>query len=348
MTAPATVADAVDRFDAAVGQADRDAAVAVVTGLLADGLDPVTVMLQVIAPVQRRVGERWQRGEWAVAQEHAATSVSAAALEAVAGAAAATPADRGHAVVACAEGEWHALPATIIATGLRAAGWKVTPLGASTPVARLARYLQDLGPSVTAVSCSVAAGLPNARDFVRASTTAGIPVLAGGAAFGPDDRRATAIGATAWAPDVRTAVDAVAALPLVVPAAEPLPAERTGEETALRAARRPLTDAVLLRCRSGLTLPPEPEEFRDGQDHESVLSGAVQQVYHALVGALLTQDGRLLEETADWVGHLLDPDEFGPALVAELGRAMSTELTPFPLSAVLWHGHWPTATAAAT
>ena len=94
-------------------------------------------------------------------------------------------------MIACAEREWHAVPAMIVAGALRAEGWQITLLGASTPTARLSRYLQDLGPDVTAVSCSVAAGLPNARGFIEASTTAGIPVLAGGAAFGPDDRRAS-------------------------------------------------------------------------------------------------------------------------------------------------------------
>ena len=52
---------------------------------------------------------------------------------------------RGRIVIACAEHEWHALPAMLVSAALRSRGWHVTLLGASTPTARLNRYLQDLG-----------------------------------------------------------------------------------------------------------------------------------------------------------------------------------------------------------
>jgi hypothetical protein len=75
---------------------------------LRDGLGPVELIEDAIAPSQRLVGERWERGDWAVAQQHAATGLATAAVCALD--AAMPAADRGLVVLACAEREWHALP----------------------------------------------------------------------------------------------------------------------------------------------------------------------------------------------------------------------------------------------
>ncbi len=328
---------AVEQFDAAVSRARRDTAIDVVEALLDDGVEPVTVMTDVIAAVQRSVGSRWQGAEWSVAQEHAATAVSVAALEAVARRASRGAPHRGHVVIACAEHEWHAVPATIVAAGLRADGWEVTLLGASTPTARLSRYLRDVGPDVTAISCSVPAGLPTSRAFIEASTAAGIPVLAGGAAFGADSRRADALGATAWAPDVRAAVQVVSGLPMVVPSAAPLPQEVTAEQAALRNAGHALVDAVAFRWHNSQVSPAPAADDDEGD----LLHETVEQVFAAVVGAVLTGDGRLVAETAEWVDAVLGVRGMPATAVRDLGRSMAAELEDFPLALALWQRHWP-------
>jgi methanogenic corrinoid protein MtbC1 len=52
-------------------------------------------------------------------------------------------------VVTCAEGEWHSLPARMVAEVLRLHGWQVTFLGASTPADHLRRLLTEVGIVVT-------------------------------------------------------------------------------------------------------------------------------------------------------------------------------------------------------
>jgi len=236
-------------------------------------------------------------------------------------------------VIACAEREWHAVPAMIVAGALRAEGWQITLLGASTPTARLSRYLQDLGPDVTAVSCSVAAGLPNARGFIEASTTAGIPVLAGGAAFGPDDRRARALGATAWAHDARGATEAIAGLPTVVEAVPALPAEVTREVAALRTAHRDLVlDAATHAAAAG------------ADDPDRSLRDALDQAMHAVTGAVLTSDERLLTETSGWTSDVLRARGHRDA-DAIVHSALAHALRDYPLAAGLVRRHWPGATS---
>ena len=194
-------ADPLQIYDAALSRGDTAAVTELVADMLASGSEPVSVLTDVVAAAQREVGKRWQRGEWSVAEEHAATAMAISATKVVAEHVRRTPVTRGSVIVACAEREWHALPAMIIDCALRSDGWDTTLLGASTSPMRLNQYLQDLGPEAVAVSCSVLGSLPTCRRFIEASTASGVPILVGGPAFGPDDVRARALGATAWARD---------------------------------------------------------------------------------------------------------------------------------------------------
>lgn len=326
------LAEDVERLDASIARGDVDAALAQVDGLLDEGLDPLDVV-DVIAAVQRRVGRRWQDAEWSVAQEHAATAVATSALESVRRVSRSVVPDRGRIVIACAEHEWHALPAMLVSAALRSRGWQVTLLGASTPTVRLNRYLQDLGPDVTAVSCSVASGLPHSRAFIEASTTAGIPVLAGGAAFGPDARRASALGATAWAPDARTAVEVVETLPLVVRAAVPLPAEVTVEHGALVSDHRAMVTGVVEAW--------GPYTAAEVEDQE-LLRDIVDQALHAVGGALLTGDERLVAETSAWVHAVLAARGHPQATAGELGSLLRGALRDYPVAGRVVTQHWTT------
>jgi methanogenic corrinoid protein MtbC1 len=326
----------VERFDLAVAGGDVDGALTLVDDLLAEAVDPLDV-IDVIAAVQRRVGQRWQDAEWSVAQEHAATAVATSALESLRRTTRGVPPDRGRVVVACAEHEWHALPAMLVSAALRSRGWHVTLLGASTPTSRLNRYLQDLGPDVTAVSCSVASGLPPSRAFIEASTTAGIPVLAGGAAFGPDARRAAALGATAWAPDARAAVAAVEDLPVVVRPAVPLPPEATVEHSSLQNHHRSIVSTVAQAWTPYRTASTEDQEL---------LRDTVDQTLHAVAGTVLTGDERLLHESATWVGAVLTARGSGAAS-AELRDLLARELRDYPLASRLLREHWTPASPSA-
>jgi methanogenic corrinoid protein MtbC1 len=311
-------------FERAITEGDAGAAITIVEDLLAAGTPPVRVLLEVISEAQHRIGERWQRGEWTVAQEHTATGVSTAAVEAIARQARVRPVTRGRIVLGCAEREWHALPAMVVGTVLREQGWHVTFLGAATPADRLSSYLRDIGPDATAVSCSVVGALPGTRAFIEASTGVGIPVVAGGAAFGTDDLRALALGATAWAPSLPEAVDIFDTLPVVVAPAAPLPAEPLAEQRALALAHRGVADAVRERW------PVDRAVSRD----------CVEQALWTLQGALLTGDGRLVADTATWVTDLLKARAVPGTPTADLGVALTAALSDHPLTVDLLRAHW--------
>ena len=109
-------------------------------------------------------------------------------------------------MVACAEGDWHSLPAQMFAEMLRAEGFAVAFLGASTPADHVAAFLSRQRPDALAVSCNLALFFGGVTRLADAAHRHDIPVLAGGRALGRDPRRAARLGADAWAAGIDGAV----------------------------------------------------------------------------------------------------------------------------------------------
>ncbi|MDH6229035.1 cobalamin-dependent protein [Streptomyces sp. MJP52] len=212
------IRELTDQLWNAVATADEYLATDVVLRALDDGVDPETVLLDVIAAVQGTVGEEWAANRISVAQEHAATAINERAVTALAlHPAARTTPHRGRITVACVDGEWHALPARLVAEVLKLRGWQVDYLGAQVPAHHLISHLHTTKADAVALSSSIATRLPTAHAAVTACQAIGLPVLVGGAAFGPNGRYAHLLGAQAWAPDARGAADRLAQGPLPRP-----------------------------------------------------------------------------------------------------------------------------------
>ena len=184
---PAALPAYLDRL----ADGDADGARRLVTALLREGVAPAALAEQVLAPAQREVGERWYREVWTVADEHAATAVTEHALAAV------PRSEQGpRVVVALPEGEWHALAGRLAAT---ASGVRARALGPGLPADQLLLHLDAERPDALALSCTLATNLLAAADSIAAAHLVGVPVIAGGRAFGSDPRRALHLGADAWA-----------------------------------------------------------------------------------------------------------------------------------------------------
>jgi len=88
---------------------------------------------EILVPLLRTVGERWQHRRLEVGDEHLVTEMVRSRLGHLL-------ADAGHGghgttVLACAPGEQHELGLMMLAIRLRRDGWRVVYLGANTPVA---------------------------------------------------------------------------------------------------------------------------------------------------------------------------------------------------------------------
>ena len=167
--------------------------------LVSEGNPLSQVIDEVLRPAQVDVGRRWQANEVTVADEHAASAITEAAL--MAGASASSPARAirpGVVVLAGAEGDWHTVPLRMVSAGLTEAGFECVFLGPSVPAAHLQAYLDRLRPVALAVSCSVAVNLDGVRSCADAAHAASVPLIVGGRALGVDNSRARTAGADAW------------------------------------------------------------------------------------------------------------------------------------------------------
>jgi methanogenic corrinoid protein MtbC1 len=201
-------AEWAERFFRTVEEADETEALDLVDRALEAGIPPERVLLEIIAPAQARVGVEWAEGRLSVAHEHAASAVSDRAVAALSlHPAARVRPHRGRITTTCVDGEWHALPARLVAEVLKLRGWRVDFLGAHVPTPHLITHMHATGPDVVALSCSLPVRLPAAHAAVTACHAAGVPVLAGGAGFGPDGRYARLLGADAWAATGMEAAD---------------------------------------------------------------------------------------------------------------------------------------------
>ena len=129
---------ALEAFDDASAHAALDRLVA--------SLSVETFLRDVVLPLLHEIGEEWERGELTVAQEHFASNLVRARLMAL---------GRGwgrgtgrHALLAAPSAEQHDLGLVVLALLLRDRGWRVTFLGADTPVDTIADTSRRVVPEV--------------------------------------------------------------------------------------------------------------------------------------------------------------------------------------------------------
>ncbi|MGP3937092.1 cobalamin B12-binding domain-containing protein [Nonomuraea sp. KM88] len=185
----AGIGNHVDTLWAAAMAGDQYAAIDAATAAIDAGVPVETLLMDVVAAVQARVGHEWAANRITVAQEHTATAVNERVLDALAHHPAMRQSrapGRGRVAVACIDGEWHAFPARLLSEVLRVNGWHVDYLGAQIAtrhlVAHLHRTNPDAAAQVVASAVDVLAGLltgfpralatlARARDVLRPAVT---------------------------------------------------------------------------------------------------------------------------------------------------------------------------------
>jgi DNA-binding transcriptional MerR regulator len=140
--ARAALADALDAFDEPRAQAILDELLALAT--------LGAFLSEVVMPYLHDVGDRWQRGDLSIAQEHFASNVLRGRLLGLA---------RGwgrgagpRALLGCPEGERHDLGLIAFGLALRERGWRIDYLGPDTPAESLAEAARRTDPAVIVLS----------------------------------------------------------------------------------------------------------------------------------------------------------------------------------------------------
>jgi MerR family transcriptional regulator, light-induced transcriptional regulator len=168
---------------AAAERYDQESVSLILDEVLA-ALPPLKAFDEVLAPLQRSVGDRWHAGTLTVAQEHLVSQVVRARLVGLLHAA---PQNLGHrhAVLGCFPDEEHEVGLLGTALRLRHAGLRVSLLGQRVPVKDLGLMVARLRPhlvGLSAVADPGAAAFAQSLGTLKAALPPDVPVWVGGPA----------------------------------------------------------------------------------------------------------------------------------------------------------------------
>lgn len=320
-----------DRLWEAVLDGDEYAAVAIVYEAVDADITPEDALLEVVAPVQRKVGTEWAANRITVAQEHAATAINDRVIAALSQHPAAQATARaGRVTVACVDGEWHALPARLLAEVLRLRGWRVDFLGAQVPTPHLVAHLHQYAPDAVALSCSIPTRLPAAHAAITACQAAGVSVLVGGAAFGADGRYARLLGADAWAPDARAAAqclgDGLARLRLTAnPPSGDLPHLADQEYSMVSGTKSQLVKSTVAELADRF---PAMRDYSEAQREHTTAD--IAHIIDFLATALYVDDDELFTTFIVWTAEVLEARGVPAASLIPALDLLSAQLQDFP------------------
>jgi DNA-binding transcriptional MerR regulator len=190
---------------AALDRLDEPGANAVLDRLLAT-FTLETVLRDVVLVYLRELGERWERGDASVAQEHYASNLLRGRLLGLA-----RGWGRGSgptALLACAPGELHDLPLIVFGLVLAGRGWAITYLGPDTPVATVRDAVGHVEPDLAVISATTPQRLRAAKTELTELARA-VPLALAGA--GATAGLARSIEATLVDGDPVTAAERIAA-----------------------------------------------------------------------------------------------------------------------------------------
>ena len=166
-----------------------------------------SVLRDAVLPYLRELGDRWAHAQASVAQEHFASALLRGRLLALA---------RGwgrgrgpQALLACVPGDQHDLGLICFGLALRAHGWRITYLGADTPLLTLTETADLLQPALVVVSAALPGLAQSALGGLRALACVAPLALAGG---GTDASMAETVGAR-WLDEDPVAAAASTATP---------------------------------------------------------------------------------------------------------------------------------------
>ena len=163
-------------------------------------MPPVAFFEEILVPLQREVGERWHDGHaspWprsTSSPRRPASGCSRCCTRRRRRA-------RHHVVCACFPTEDHELGLMGVALKFRHAGWRVTFLGARTPLEHLARVVRAVAPDLVALSAVQPKTPPSLRATLQQLMAALPPktkVVVGGAAALQSRAVVDCAGARSW------------------------------------------------------------------------------------------------------------------------------------------------------
>lgn len=202
-----------DALEAALLAGDRGRAQALLDQALASGRGIVDIELHLIQPALYGIGLKWQGNQVSVAQEHLATALAQYLMNHGLSRSNASLATGKRMLLACVEGNNHAVGLQMVADAFFLAGWETQLLGPNVPTAALMQQVASFKPDWLALSVSFAHQLRTVSDIMRRLDqgfgAARPRVIVGGLAINQFEPLAGRLGVDAWGANPKAALLAV-------------------------------------------------------------------------------------------------------------------------------------------
>jgi trimethylamine corrinoid protein len=203
--------EVLNRLRDAVLKYDSEAAVEAANEAIALKIDPVKAIEEGLAKGLREIGDKFEEGELYLPHLIMGADAMEAAIHVLEGHMSKDlleSTSSGAVVIGTVEGDIHDLGLRIVASMLRANGFKVYDLGFNTKTLAFIQKAKDVNADIIAVSSLMTTTMPFMKDLIEALEVSGLrdkySVMIGG---GPvSERWAKEIGASAYGRDASEAV----------------------------------------------------------------------------------------------------------------------------------------------
>jgi methanogenic corrinoid protein MtbC1 len=190
----------------------RTEAIALLKSEAKRGIDVRLLYEHVFMPIQWEIGSRWHKGEISVAQEHYCTAATELAMAMLHPYLQVTPSNGFSFVATTVSGDLHSVPVRMVSDFLEFDGWTPFFLGANTPTEGIWQAVVGFQVNLLVIGASMAHHVGILRQLISAKhATKGadrVFVMVGGEPFNADPTLWRTIGADAYAPTARAAVEA--------------------------------------------------------------------------------------------------------------------------------------------
>ena len=214
---PSSEKDLLEKLREAVKDYDEEASKSLTDLALKQGVDPLTILDSAITPVLQSIGEAFEKGEiYLIELMASARAVEAAMsiLQPTLEEKGEEPAYLGRCVIGTIEGDIHDIGKNIVASLLKAAGFKVIDLGKDVPIKQFIDSAKKENADIIGVSALLTTTMQRQRGLIDQLKNEGIrdkvSIMIGGA---PSNKAwAEEIGADGYAADATEAVRLAKAL----------------------------------------------------------------------------------------------------------------------------------------
>lgn len=174
--------DSFQELTKALLDCDLDAAVRVTRRAMSRGAEVEEVYLDLIQPAMYEIGDRWREGGIEIGEEHLATATAHRLLGILyePPAPGSESGERQLVLLACVEGERHALGLQMLEDSLERRGLQTMSMGADVPTEALLRAVRRLEPDVVCLSLSMRLQLPTLLEVISGLQDQDLRIAVGG------------------------------------------------------------------------------------------------------------------------------------------------------------------------